>query len=171
MPRVVAPRLLRERPSLTLSDLGVGLSAVPVDVPEHEALEPSPLVSLEHNFVAEMMRVQPVDGWNWVGLGLGTASLGLAAAFFQVAGTGAPTFLPRFPGVNSADDPVALALGGYRLRYDDIGSLTMQAGMNAISSNLFKLMMAPSDRRTVRYMRTFVTELRDGWLVGFQSSM
>ena len=40
-----------------------------------------------------------------------------------------------------------------------------------MSSTVFRLIYAPRDNRTVRYMRTFVTEYQGGWLFGFQGVM
>jgi hypothetical protein len=65
------------------------------------------------------------------------------------------------------NDPI-LVLGSYAFNYGNLGALTLQAGLGAVSSSLFRLLYAPRDERTARYMRTFVSEYQGGWLFGFQ---
>lgn len=149
-----------------------------LEVPEHAAATPMLFAQPTSNFLAdELYRVRPVNGWTWVSLGLGTASLGVAAAFFRAAGLGTTPFLPAA----SSATPIAVAdapsrdplsiIGSYTLRYDNLGTLSLQAGLGAVSSTLFRLIYAPRDPRAMRYMRTFVTELQGGWLFGFQGSL
>lgn len=150
---------LSERPSLHL------------EAPDHEAAPTSPFVSFRNNFAAQYFRMKPIDGWTWAGLGAGTAGLGLASVFLQLAGTAVPAYLPRVPGVSSIDNPVFLSVGAYSLRYDTLGSLTMNAGVSALSSNLLRLVFAPRNSREERYMRTFATELQGGWLFGVEGAL
>lgn len=144
---------------------------VRIEVPSHAAAPPSPFVSFRHNFAASYFLMKPVDGWTWAGLGVGTAGLGLASMFLQLAGATVPTYLPRLPGVSTTDNPVFLSVGAYSLRYDTLGSLTMNAGVSALSSNLLRLVFAPRDHRTERYMRTFATELQGGWMFGVEGAI
>lgn len=147
-----------------------------LDVPEHELVEPTIPVIPTDSFLADMMyRVRPVDGWTWVNLGVGTAGLGIAAAFFRAAGaqaTGLSLLQPRASAADpsTAGDPLAI-IGNYSLNYDNLGSLALQTGLGTVSSTVFRLIYAPRDNRTVRYMRTFVTEYQGGWLFGFQGVM
>jgi hypothetical protein len=64
-----------------------------------------------------------------------------------------------------------LSVGAYALSYQTVGSLTMNAGVSALSSNLLRLVFAPRDRRVERYMRTFATELQGGWLFGVEGAI
>jgi hypothetical protein len=145
---------------------------VPLDISEHGLGEPMMPAVSQNNFLAELYRVRPVDGWTWVNLGVGTAGLGIAAAFLRAAGaegTGIQLLQPR--GLAAETGPMGdplLVFGSYSLRYDNLGSVTLQAGLGAVSSSLFRLLYAPRDARTERYMRTFVTEYQGGWLFGFQ---
>ncbi len=124
------------------------------------------------NLLSDLYRVRPVNGWTFVSLGLGTAGVGLAAAFFQAAGLGNQFLLPRLGGNSSPamDDPLFM-VGNYSVRYDNLGSLSMQAGLGAISSSLFRLIYSPRENSPLVYMRTYVTELQGGWLLGFQGAL
>jgi hypothetical protein len=145
---------------------------IPLTVDRHEPSEPTRPAVSQNNFLANMYRVRPVNGWTWVNLGLGTASLGIAAAFFRAAGvqaTGLQLLQPRpiVGDLGNMNDPI-LVLGSYAFNYGNLGALTLQAGLGAVSSSLFRLLYAPRDERTARYMRTFVSEYQGGWLFGFQ---
>ncbi len=168
IPHLSAPRLLG---GLAAGALPPARARVAIEVPSHEAAPPSPFVSFRNNFAAQYFRMNPIDGWTWAGLGLGTASLGFASIFLQLAGASVPTYLPRLPGVTTAENPVMLSVGSYALSYQTVGSLTMNAGVSALSSNLLRLVFAPSDRRVERYMRTFATELQGGWLFGVEGAI
>lgn len=168
IPHLSAPRLLGE---VSASALPWPQARIAIDVPSHEAAPPSPFVSFRNNFAAQYFRMNPIDGWTWAGLGLGTASLGIASVFLQLAGASVPTYLPRMPGVTTAENPVMLSVGAYALSYQTVGSLTMNAGVSALSSNLLRLVFAPRDRRVERYMRTFATELQGGWLFGVEGAI
>lgn len=168
IPHLSAPRLLD---NASAGSLLYTQARVSIDVPLHEAAPPSPFVSFRNNFAAQYFRMNPIDGWTWAGLGLGTASLGFASIFLQLAGASVPTYLPRLPGVTTAENPVMLSVGAYALSYQTVGSLTMNAGVSALSSNLLRLVFAPRDRRVERYMRTFATELRGGWLFGVEGAI
>lgn len=146
-------------------------SRISIEVPNHEAAPQSPFVSFRNNFAASYFRMKPVDGWTWAGIGAGTAGLGLASVFLQLAGATAPVYLPRLPGVSSTENPVFLSVGAYSLRYDTLGSLTMNAGVSALSSNLLRLVFAPRNNRSERYMRTFATELQGGWMFGVEGAI
>jgi hypothetical protein len=171
---VFAPRL--DGVSLLTTPLGLAATdaapEIAIDIPAHVLAEPTMPVVSQNNFLADMYRVRPVDGWTWVNLGVGTAGLGIAAAFFRAAGaqaSGLQLLQPRQVSVDpmAMGDPL-LIFGSYSLRYDNLGSLTLQAGLGAVSSTLFRLIYAPRDNQTARYMRTFVTEYQGGWLFGFQ---
>lgn len=143
-----------------------------VEVPAHVLAEPTMPAVSQNNFLADMYRVRPVDGWTWVNLGVGTAGIGVAAAFFRAAGaqaSGLQLLQPRTANTDpgAMGDPL-LIFGSYSLRYDNLGSLSLQAGLGAVSSTLFRLIYAPRDNQTARFMRTFVTEYQGGWLFGFQ---
>jgi hypothetical protein len=168
IPHLSAPRLLN---NASAGSLLYTQARVSIDVPLHEAAPPSPFVSFRNNFAAQYFRMNPIDGWTWAGLGLGTASLGFASIFLQLAGASVPTYLPRLPGVTTAENPVMLSVGAYALSYQTVGSLTMNAGVSALSSNLLRLVFAPRDRRVERYMRTFATELQGGWLFGVEGAI
>ena len=165
--RLWAPSL----PSLAESGALTLRPALQVEVPRHEAAPPSPFVSFRNNFAAQYFRMNPIDGWTWAGLGVCTAGLGLASVFLQLAGSPMPSYLPHIPGVSSSDNPVFLSMGAYSLRYDTLGSLTMNAGVSALSSNLLRLVFAPRNPREERYMRTFATELQGGWLFGVEGAI
>ncbi len=171
IPRLSAPRLLDGEASSLLALAAPASHRVTIRVPSHEAAPPSPFVSFHDNFAADYFRMGPINGWTWVGLGVGTAGVGLASVFLQLAGAGVPAYMPRVPGVATADNPVMLSVGSYALRYDTLGSLSMDAGISAISSNLLRLVVAPRDRRTVRYMRTYATELQGGWMFGVEGAL
>jgi hypothetical protein len=121
--------------------------------------------------VNNYFRASAVNTWDWVGVGVGTATLGLAAVFFQLGGSTVPNYLPRFSGVTAAEDPNLVSIGAFSLRYDALGSLTLRTGLSTLSNNLFRLLFAPRDNRTVRYMRTYITEVQGGWLFGLQTTM
>jgi len=171
---VFAPRLddvdLLEVPPEVVAE--VTAPRIDLEVPAHVLAEPTMPAVSQDNFLADMYRVRPINGWTWVNLGVGTAGLGIAAAFFRAAGaqaTGIQLLQPR----QMVSDPTAmgdplLIFGSYSLRYDNLGSLSLQAGLGAVSSTLFRLIYAPRDNQTARYMRTFVTEYQGGWLFGFQ---
>lgn len=167
------PRLSLVR---ALDASGVALVApaalpIEIEVPDHEAAPYSPIVSFRNNFAAAYFRMKPIDGWTWAGIGAGTAGLGLASVFLQLAGAPTPTYLPRMPGLSSTENPVFLSVGAYSLRYDTLGSLTMNAGVSALSSNLLRLVFAPRSDRSERYMRTFATELQGGWMFGVEGAI
>lgn len=171
---VFAPRLdgvdLLEVPPVVAAEETA--QRIDVEVPVHVLAEPTMPVVSQNNFLADMYRVRPIDGWTWVNLGVGTAGIGIAAAFFRAAGaqaSGLQLLQPRTANTDpgAMGDPL-LIFGSYSLRYDNLGSLSLQAGLGAVSSTLFRLIYAPRDNQTARYMRTFVTEYQGGWLFGFQ---
>jgi hypothetical protein len=140
-------------------------------IPMHAAMPESTQVSFRNNPAANLFRARAVNTWDWVGVGVGTATLGLAAVFLQLGGSAVPNYLPRFSGVTMAEDPNFVSIGAFSLRYDALGSLTLQTGLSTLSNNILRLLFAPRDNRTVRYMRTYITEVQGGWLFGLQTAM
>lgn len=158
-PLVIEAPMLRAAPSMAIT------------LPAHEPGAPSPFVSFRNNPAAAYFQMKPIDGWTWAGLGLGTASIGLGSLFLQLAGATTPNYLPRIPGVQSAEQPMLFSLGSYSLSYASLGTMGVNAGVSALSSNLLRLVFAPRNRRETRFMRTFATELQGGWLFGVEGAL
>lgn len=146
------------------------------------------------NVPRDTFRLRRATPWTWVGLGLGTASVGLSAVFFRLAGEQSFSLAPRQDGsartsnsdpstattgassspstfFGMIDNSVLSPLSHYRLQYDNLGDLTLRVGMDSLSSSLFQLLLSPSDNTTLRYLRTSVTELPGGWMFSLQGSL